>query len=206
MQKIAVPLPDARWLSDHFRDYANPRVKMASLEGKRELIRLKRGLYVTSDALERNNLPLGCIANRLYGPSYVSFAYALELYGLIPEHVPHVTSATCNKRHTRRFDTPICTFFYRDIPVEAFHRDVVFREESNARYLIASPEKALCDELSTISSIRSLRSIEALLTEDLRIDGDELRKIEASAVAELAPYYRSATVESFSRYLTKRFS
>jgi hypothetical protein len=203
MQEISIPLPDSRWLVDHFRGYENPHAKIVSLERRKELIRLKRGLYVTSDALEKH-LSYGCIANRLYGPSYVSFAYALRLYGLIPEHVPNVTSATRGKRHIKRFDTPLCSFFYRDVPAEVFHKEVVYREEAGGRYLIASPEKALCDELSTMSGMRTIRALKTLLFDDLRIDMHELAKLDSAIISELAPYYQSTTVDAFSRLTQKR--
>ena len=34
------------------------------------------------------------LANVLYAPSYVSFDYALSYYGMIPERVHEITSAT----------------------------------------------------------------------------------------------------------------
>ena len=200
MQKIDVPLPDSLWLAAHYRDYASPRSKIVSLEKKKEIVRLKRGLYVTAAALEEH-FPPGCIANRLYGPSYVSFAYALRLYNLIPEHVPHVTSATRGKRRKKRFATPIGTFFYRDVPEGVYHKAVTYREENGARYLVATPEKALCDELSTITTVRTLGAIERLLFDDLRIDTKEFAKLDVPEILLLAPFYQSTAVGALAHYL-----
>lgn len=204
MQKLPIPLPDSHWLMDHFRSFANPRAKIVRLERQKELIRLKRGLYVTARAVEEN-LPVGLIANRLYGPSYVSFEYALRLYGLIPEHVPNVTSATRSKHHTRRFDTPLCSFYYRDVREEAFPREIVYREESGVRYLVASSEKALCDQLSTIAGIRTLRSIEILLRDDLRIDLDDIAELRWKIIEDLAPLYKSTTLDTVVRFSRKNY-
>ena len=74
MQNISIPLPDTLWLYSQLSEYANPRAKIAGLERKKELIRLKRGLYITHEAAA-DHFPGGCIANRLYGPPYVSFAF-----------------------------------------------------------------------------------------------------------------------------------
>jgi predicted transcriptional regulator of viral defense system len=200
MQNVPIALPDTLWLYSQFRDYANPRAKIAGLEKKKELIRLKRGLYLTGEAAA-NHFPGGCIANRLYGPSYVSFAYALRIYNLIPEHVPHVTSATRGKHRTKRFVTPVGVFFYRDVPAAVFHRSVTYRTENGVRFLIATPEKAVCDELSTTGTIRSVRAMEQLLFDDLRIDRESLLKLDTQVIATLAPQYKSTTVESFNRFI-----
>jgi predicted transcriptional regulator of viral defense system len=200
MQNISIPLPDTLWLYGHLREYANPRAKIAGLERKKELIRLKRGLYITREA-SGGNFPGGCIANRLYGPSYVSFAYALWLYNFIPEYVPHVTSATRGKHRTKRFVTPVGVFFYRDVPAAVFHRDITFRTESGVRYLIATPEKALCDELSVAGTIRSVHAMEQLLFDNLRIDRESLLKMDPEVIGTLAPLYKSTAVESFDRFL-----
>lgn len=200
MQNISIPLPDTLWLYGQLRNYANPRAKIAGLERKKELIRLKRGLYITREAVA-DHFPGGCIANRLYGPSYVSFAYALRLYNLIPEYVPNVTSATMGKRRTKRFVTPIGVFFYRDVPVPVFHRGITFRNENGVRFLVATPGKALCDELSIVGSIRTTRALEQLLFDNLRIDRESLQQIDRKEITALAPLYKSTTVNTFNRFL-----
>ena len=116
MQKIPVDLPDTLWLQGYFADYANPKAKIGRLVRQGILYRLKRGLYIKAEGAQNTYL-LGKAANRLYGPSYVSFVHALRWYGLIPEHVAHITSATYGKRRTKRYDTPVGSFFYQDIPL-----------------------------------------------------------------------------------------
>src|SRR3989344_3452385 len=60
-------------------------------------VKLRNGLY----ALKTDPPHELEIANRIYGPSYVSFEYALAYYRLIPETVYTVTSATT--KTTREF-------------------------------------------------------------------------------------------------------
>ncbi len=97
MQKIPVDLPDVLWLQGYFANYANPKARISRLVRQGILYRLKRGLYIKTEGVQNTYL-LGKAANRLYGPSYVSFVYALRWYGLIPEHVAHITSATYGKK------------------------------------------------------------------------------------------------------------
>jgi len=51
------------------------------------------------------------VVNLLYTPSYVSFDYALSYYGLIPERVYEVTSATLHAK--KIFETPLERFSYQ---------------------------------------------------------------------------------------------
>jgi len=119
MQEITVDLPDSLWLQHHFAHYANPKAAIARLVRNGVLYRLKRGLYFKAEKTSEPYLK-GKAANRLYGPSYVSFVYALRWYGLIPEYVAHITSATMGKGRKKRYDTPLGSFFYQDIPADAY--------------------------------------------------------------------------------------
>ena len=202
MQEIPIELPDALWLKNHFADYANPKAKIGRLVRQGALHRLKKGLYVSTKAAQDSNV-LGKAANRLYGPSYVSFVYALRWYGMIPEHVPHITSATFHKGRMKRYDTPVGSFFYQDVPINAYPQRVVFAGENEKRFLMASPEKALCDELYRISGIRSIRSIESLLFENLRLDREEFERLDHEMLMNLAELYRTATLATLIKLLNR---
>ena len=117
--------------------------KVRSLEQKEYVIRLKRGLYVVNPEVSRVPLSLELIANQLYAPSYVSMSSALRYYGLIPETVYTVQSITV--KHSRSFDTPVGHFDYSSINRETFHVGVTIIEKQTYTFLMASPEKALCD-------------------------------------------------------------
>ena len=124
MQELLVALPDSLWLQNHFKGYANPKARIARLVRQGVLYRLKKGLYIRAESAGDIFIQ-GQAANRIYGPSYVSFVYALRWHGLIPEHVQHITSATFNRGRKKRYDTPIESAFPRpmhehDIPA---HRD-----------------------------------------------------------------------------------
>jgi len=202
MQEKLVDLPDSRWLKDRFREYRNPDAKIRRLVEARELIRLKQGYYITAEAAA-NPYMLGKAANRLYGPSYVSFAYALRWYGLIPEHVTHITSATYGRRRRKRFDTPAGSFLYRDVPRDVFSAEVRYIGEGKERFLGASPEKALCDELYTIPGNRSIEQIQSLLFEDLRIDESDFFHLDLKRILEFGEGYRTDTIRSLLRFIRK---
>lgn len=202
MQDTLVELPDALWLQNHFADYANPKAKIGRLVRQGVLRRLKRGLYIKAEAAQ-DPFVLGKAANRLYGPSYVSFVYALRWHGMIPEHVPHITSATFRKDRTKRYDTPVGSFFYRDVPVAAFPHKIVFAGQGRRRFLMASAEKALCDELCRVSGVRSIKSLETLLFEDLRLDPSLFSELDKDELMALAHLYRSTTLTTLVKFLKK---
>ena len=101
-------------------------------------LKVRNGLYAL-----RIDLPSdGVIANRLYAPSYISFEYAMSRYGLIPESVYAITSATT--RITRTFTVNNKSFEYARIKREAF-RGYKTEKIDGVTVLIAESEKAFVD-------------------------------------------------------------
>jgi hypothetical protein len=76
--------------------------------------------------------------------------------------------------------------------------------ETPGRFLIACPEKALCDELYRIAGIRSIQGVEALLFEDLRLDLDEFRQLDLKVLRDLSAYYHTSTLQAFGKFLQRR--
>ena len=121
----------------------SPRTKyFLEEESKRGLfLRLKKGLYALKTDIPGEEE----IANKLYGPSYISFEYALAFYNILPEMVYTVSSATT--KPTRIFTTPDNKVFtYFKIKKEAYTGYQITRIDSRS-FLIAEPEKALVDYL-----------------------------------------------------------
>jgi len=197
-----VDLPDALWLQDYFSNYANPKAKIGLLVRQGVLYRLKRSLYMKA-ADARDPYVVGKAANRIYGPSYVSFIYALRWHGLIPEHVVHITSATYKKGRSKRYDTPVGSFLYQDVPPEAYPHGVTFTGEGAHRFLIASAEKALCDQLYRTPVIRSMGRLEELLFEDLRLDPSTFNQLDLGALIWLADHYKATTLGTLVKFVRK---
>ena len=148
--------------------------KVSALEKKGDLIRLKQGLFALHPNLTGQLLSTELVANYIYGPSYISLQYALRFYGLIPERVYTVTSMTT--RHSRVFYNSLGRFEYVHVDEKAFPIGVRAVTMDNATFLIASPEKALCDLIANIShlNLRYRKEILVWLEEDIRFDMDEL--------------------------------
>ena len=151
--------------------------KSRRLEEEGRIIRLKRGLYVRST--EDGALPVPfLIANHLYGPSYVSLQTALRHYGLIPERVFETQSMTI--KHSREFDTPLGRYNYRNCNINYFPIGIRQEQEGNDNYMIATPEKALCDTLLKTAGIlfSSPQKLEEYLVSDLRFEMEALKTFD----------------------------
>ena len=152
-------------------DYKSPKDKITTLEQSGLLIRLKRGLFVVAPMVHSQPLSKELIANHIYGPSYISLQTALSFYGLIPERVHTVCSMTTKRSSS--FINPLGNFDYITVPAAYFA--IGIRQEivnNNYAYLIATPEKALCDMIVETKGLKlqSIKAIQNYLEEDLRID------------------------------------
>jgi predicted transcriptional regulator of viral defense system len=105
------------------------------------LVKLRNGLYALKGGGEPDSFLL---ANKLYQPSYISFESALSFYGIIPETVYSVTSATA--KLTRNFSSLGREFSYRKIKTAAYGGFKPVKIGGNT-ILLAEPEKAFSDRL-----------------------------------------------------------
>ncbi len=179
--------------------------KVRSLERNGLLLRIKKGLYVVSPTVTRVPLSPELIANHMYAPSYVSMHSALRYYGLIPEAVYSVQSMAV--KHTRCFDTPLGRFDYTCMSREAFSVGVTTVNKQTYTFLMATPEKALCDLIanSLKVNLRYLRDVDHFLGEDLRMDMDDFLKMDVSVFERYAAVGKKATsIQTIIKYLKKR--
>lgn len=176
--------------------YSNPKSKLGRLVKDGKYTPIIRGLYETEPSTP------GYLLSGIYSPSYLSFEYALSRYGLIPESVFEYTSATCGKNRTKRYDTPFGTYSYRDVPKNVFRFAIELKTEGEYNYWIASPEKAVCDELYSLKPIPKKESIEALLFDDLRMDKGLFKKLDKTIIDDLVPLYRSYNVYRLNEYIS----
>lgn len=182
-------------------EYANKNNKIYRDIRDGKLFKIVKGLYETD-----KNTPGYLLAGSIYGPSYISFEYALAFYGLIPERVTTITCATFDKKKKKQYDTDFGTFTYRDIPMLAYPEEIILKEENNYSYQIATPEKALCDKLYTLSPLNNYFNLENMLFNDLRIDEDEFNKLNVDKIEMLSNLYHSTNVELLSRYMRRNKS
>ncbi len=177
-------------LLEELHEYAAPRSKLFHMVKRGEVFPIVKGLYET-DA----RTPAHLLAGSIYGPSYISFEYALNHHGMIPEGVYTVTCASFEKKKKKKYETDFGTFTYRDVPSAAFPHELELIQEGEYFYRIASPEKALCDKLYTMSPVANVDELLVLLTEDLRIDEGELLKLSREKVEMLSKHYHTTNIK-----------
>lgn len=145
----------------------------------KDIYRLKNGLYVSNDFLNRNRDDVSYsfyLANIIRKPSYVSSWAALQYYGLTTEAIHSITSVT--RRGTAAYDTRAGNFSYQSIQKDLFSSFTLVRGRFD--FFIASPAKALFDLL--YFRTRQLRGVSReeidRMIEDLRIDIDAMSREE----------------------------
>lgn len=167
------------------RDYRFPKDKIAAMEKQQQLIRIKKGLFVVAQQEGTSPIFRELIANHLYGPSYVSLESALSYHNLIPERVYRVRSVTMKR--FKMYDTPLGVFEYRTVSPEYFSIGIQQQvTQDNTAFLIASPEKALCDLIVLSSGLRlqSSKAVKIYLEENLRIDLFENRSWNTEIISQ----------------------
>lgn len=183
LEQLGIVPVDVAVLRSLFPDYRFSGDKILALESEGKLIRLKKGLYVcaSKDAL----LSLELIANHLYGPSYVSMESALRYYGLIPEQVQVVRSTVAGRSKT--FENSLGTFQYTHADSDYYSIGIDQRKvDEKYTFLIASPEKALCDMVVATSRLyfQSVKSVGIYLEQDLRFEMDALPTLDTSIIEQ----------------------
>lgn len=152
--------------------------KIEQLEKADEIIRLKRNLYVVNPAETGVKLSMGLIANHLLAPSYISMSTALRHYGLIPEAV--YTTQSMSLKPSKKIDTPLGNFSFTHIAKEAYPIGLVQITENGVTYIMASPEKALCDLVANTPglNLRFQEEARKYLEEDIRFDMERLSSLD----------------------------
>ncbi|QKE29331.1 hypothetical protein AACT_2204 [Arcobacter acticola] len=184
------------------KSISNVNEKISNLVKNGELVRLKKGFYTFSKLYQTKPINLLSVANTLYSPSYVSFDYALSYYGMIPERVSEVTSAT--SKNEKLFDTPIGRFSYKKVSLQAYSLgiDWIYDDIEGGRF-IATAEKALCDKIKYDRGIGTLtqNSMIEYLKYDLRIDITTPLNYELIEI--IATAYKSRNLKTLATIVKK---
>ena len=187
-------------LLSELETYASPRAKITRMFNAGDIIQVRRGLYLPKT---EKNFSKRALASIIYGPSYISFESALAYYGIIPERVVAVTSAIYKKNKNKSFSTPIGEFLYYYLPSKVYPYSVCLKSEQNENFLIASPEKALCDTAYRAGKIASLKEIEELLYKNLRITESDLRSMDLTELQFIAPLYKKRSLKLLLEFFEK---
>lgn len=187
-------------LKEYYNKLADPKGRILRDIKNGKLFPLVKGIYETDP-----NAFAPRLAQFIYGPSYISFDYILHNRGLIPEAIYHtITCATFNKRKIKTYKNRFGTFIYRDVPNDVFSLGVIAVTDGPYSYQVATPEKALCDKLYTLSPVKNVKDLEKMLFEDLRIDEDAFNELNTDDILKLAPLYRSKNLSLLAKYVKEK--
>lgn len=187
-------------LKEKYHDYANPLDKIKRDTDKGILIRLTNGIYETDKGTEPCLL-----ASSILSPSYLSFDWTLSYYGLIPERVVSITSASLGNRKNKTFENFFGRYEYTDIPVSAFSEGLLYLESGDYIVKIASKEKAICDSLCKWRVIKSIKELKELLFIDKRIDMDEFATCDFKLMERLASLYKKTNLKLLIKLIRKEY-
>lgn len=183
-------------LLNDYKNYKFPANKVARIVNDGSYIKLTKGLYESNP-----NIPGYLLANAIYGPSYLSFEFALSYHGLIPEAVYTYTSATFKKKKEKKYTNYFGTFTYRDIPAKAFPYEISIIKENQYNYKITTAEKALCDKLYTMKPINNKKEMHFLLFNELRIDETKFKELDKIILLELCDLYPSTNLRILKKLI-----
>jgi len=195
LDKIETPYVDVQTLLANLSDYNRPRDRIERMVKQDLLLRLKNGLFLILDRFRKGaDYPYEQLANRIYGPSYVSLEWALSFYGFIPERVSVVTNVTVG--NNKEFATPIGTFTYRHLSHARFsigmdHKAI---EGQIGGFLIATPEKALADWVFFTCKTMNEEELLQDLLDAKRIEKESLQSLNLKLLGEIAKQYKSEIV------------
>ncbi len=183
-------------LKNEYSGYSNPKMKISRMVRSRAIFPICRGLYETDPKVD----PM-LLANAIYGPSYISFQTALSEYGIIPEVVQAITSATTQKRHIKEYVNEFGRYLYRDVPLRVFSYGIEERSVSEYSFFMARPEKAVCDMIYISSPTQNLNEFRALIFDDLRFDEYILKELNKDDLLFLSNLYNSTNHKLFQKFL-----
>lgn len=164
-----------------------------------EVVRIHRGLYCLATKYLRQRIDPLVLAQRIYGPSYISLETALSYHGWIPEAVHAVTSTSLNR--SREFGTPMGHFSFTRVPQETLYSEVTrVEKEDDSSFLLASPLKALADYVYVHKcGWNSARPV----VESLRVDERSLAGVDLPSFDRLLANYPARRVRQFLKGLRK---
>lgn len=193
---------DINVLSSLFPSCSHITEKARALVDSGKIIRLKKGLYIASEQESGKPFNRFLISNHIYGPSYVSQSAALRHYGLIPERVHTIQAVTT--KHSRDFETPLGLFRYTGCPDEYFQIGLKIMHEYDVNFLIATPEKAICDliNFSKGVSLRFVKDVRTFLEDDIRFDIEALAYMDIEIIKRCAQHSRrQKSIENLIKYI-----
>jgi hypothetical protein len=170
-----------------------------------EVIRLKPGLFLLQPSFRKSDPHPYVVAALLHAPSHISLETALSYHGLIPEAVYQTASVTVAR--SRVFDTPIGRFTFQRVPARNPRAGVqAVKLGHNAWAFVASALRAIADIVYLRPSVVWIKDGLGFLTDSLRIEEEDLSRIELSSCEEIQESLRSRRVREYLEGLRKELA
>ena len=187
-------------LKERYKSYANPLDKIKRDAKSGVIFRINRGVYETD-----GNVDPYLLAASILSPSYLSFDFALSYYGLIPEKVVSITSASLNVRKNKTFINAFGRFEFSDIPPEVFSEGITYIENGSYTVKIATKEKAICDSLYKWRVVKNVERLKELLFTDKRIDEMVFSTCDFELMSRLAALYHKTNLNILIKLIRKEY-
>jgi len=147
-----------------------------------KLIQLTKGLYTLAEPYAKVSPHPFVLANAMKKASYVSLQSALGFFGMIPEHVPAVTSVTTQR--PERVETPLGLFIFRHIKKSWFRGYKRIDVGPHQKAFVATPEKALLDLAYLTAGVDDPSSLAELRLQNVeRLDIDVLDQLARTSTS-----------------------
>jgi len=170
-----------------------------------EVIRLKPGTFLLQRGYRKTDPHPFVVAALLHAPSHVSLETALAYHGMIPEAVYQTASVTAAR--SRSFETPIGLFTFQRVPAASPRAGVrIEKLGSSAWAFVATPLRAIADLVYLRPSVSWKGEGLGFLTGSMRIEEEDLARIEPAVFEEILESVRSRRVRAFLEGLRKELA
>lgn len=170
-----------------------------------EVIRLKPGLFLLQAGFRRWDPHPYVVAALLHSPSHVSLETALSYHGLIPEAVYQTASVT--EARSCEYSTPIGRFTFQRVPTRNPRAGVqVVKLDHDTWAFIASALRAIADIIYLRRSVAWATDGLGFLTDSLRIEEEDLGRIDLSPCEEIQENLPDRRVRDYLEGLRKELS
>jgi hypothetical protein len=170
-----------------------------------EVIRLKPGVFLLQARYRKTDPHPYIVAALLHAPSHISLETALSHHGLIPEAVYQTASVTAAR--SRVFDTSIGRFTFQRVPARDPRAGVeAVKLGHTAWAFVASPLRAIADLVYLRPSVVWSRDGMGFLIDSLRIEEEDLGRIELSSCEEIQKSLRSRRTREYLEGLRKELT
>jgi len=167
-----------------------------------EVIRLKPGLFLLHAKYRKSDPHPYVVAALLHAPSHISLETALSYHGLIPEAVYQTASVTAAR--SRAFDTLIGRFTFQRVPCHNPRAGVLAVKLGHETWaFVASALRSIADIVYLRPSVSWKKDGLGFLIDSLRIEEENLARIELASLEEIQESLHSRRVGEYLEGLRK---